>query len=475
MRQTLLVITLLVNTLLFGQRTCAYDYKNPHLSSVHKHFHHHNRSLTSIEEITIPVVVHVFHRNNASKISKEQVYSQIEALNRDFGRNNLDTVRTPQMFKGLSSDSKIRFALATRDPNDSCSNGIIYINSSLTNHDANDTRKLTARSMWPSDQYLNIYVVQEIESPGGNAIGYAQQPGEDSTTDVVVIAHTSFGMTGTAVRPFHLGRTCVHEVGHWLGLHHVWGNPSIVGSFCDEDDDIEDTPNQKTANYGCVNHPHRSCDNDGDMFMNYLDYQDDSCMYMFTDGQIEKMHYVLRNDERRHRLAEFSINNSYLYRPEIMSYGNNNCDSSILHFEIPIIEEFSTQWMFINTTGDTVMDNADSSNQFNIIVNDKGNISILATINSTCVNDTIKKQFRIFGCTTGLTAKIKKKPYTIVNNKITFESNEYKTIEVIDINGRVIANYSGYLDSLEIKWIKGFYWIKTNIQGEYHVDPIYLR
>ncbi|MBU3677068.1 MAG: T9SS type A sorting domain-containing protein, partial [Chitinophagaceae bacterium] len=119
---------------------------------------------------------------------------------------------------------------------------------------------------------------------GGGLLGYAQFPGGASATDGVVINYTATGNIGTAAAPYNKGRTATHEVGHWLNLYHIWGDD---GTGCNGSDLVGDTPNQGGPNYGCPTFPKLSCTNgpNGDMHMNYMDYTDDACMYMFTTGQ----------------------------------------------------------------------------------------------------------------------------------------------------------------------------------------------
>jgi hypothetical protein len=111
-------------------------------------------------------------------------------------------------------------------------------------------------------------------------------PGGPLATDGVVIKYTTFGNIGTVSAPYNKGRTATHEIGHWLGLKHVWGDANCG------DDGIDDTPTQKAANTGCPNFPHvSSCSINefGDMFMNFMDLSDDQCMNLFTNGQKREM------------------------------------------------------------------------------------------------------------------------------------------------------------------------------------------
>ena len=127
-----------------------------------------------------------------------------------------------------------------------------------------------------------------------NLLGYAQFPdGGDVDTDGVVMTTTAFGSGGTAVPPFDLGRTTTHEVGHYLGLFHIWGNSPFPN--CTDSDEVDDTPNQHGPNFGEPSFPTHSCPGQphGDMFMNFMDYVDDAAMVMFSKGQVQRMHAAL--------------------------------------------------------------------------------------------------------------------------------------------------------------------------------------
>jgi hypothetical protein len=137
---------------------------------------------------------------------------------------------------------------------------------------------------WDRNKYLNIWVCDI----SGGILGYAQFPGGSASTDGVVVDYQYFGTIGTATAPFNKGRTATHEVGHWLNLYHIWGDD---GTGCTGSDLVSDTPNQADQNYGCPAFPQVSCSNgpNGDMFMNYMDYTDDACMFMFSTGQATRM------------------------------------------------------------------------------------------------------------------------------------------------------------------------------------------
>lgn len=254
--------------------------------------------------LRIPVVVHVLHHTDEENISMEQIESQIETLNRDFRMRNEDRVDIPEPFKEFAVDTLIEFALAVRDPQDNVTTGVTrtFTSKEQFPYDPFDPAAISklnnlikhdefGKAPWPRDDYLNLWVCN-IE---GGLLGYAAFPGEAASTDGMVINNHACGTTGTARAPFNLGRTAVHEVGHWLNLLHIWGDD---GLGCRGSDNVSDTPNQAGSNGSDItkdSFPHITCDNGphGDMFMNYMDYVDDEVMVMFTKGQLDRMNDTL--------------------------------------------------------------------------------------------------------------------------------------------------------------------------------------
>lgn len=231
--------------------------------------------------ISIPVVVHVIYSNSSQNISDAQILSQIQVLNDDFRRTNADASNTPSAFLGVAADTEIEFCMATVDPNGNPTTGITRKSSSTSEWGTNDAMKSSSSggvNAWPTGQYLNMWVC----NIGGGILGYAQFPGGSAATDGVVVSPTYFGTTGTAQAPFDLGRTTTHEVGHWLNLRHIWGDGG-----CNVDDFVADTPTSDGANYGCAT-THVSCSST-DMVQNYMDYSDDACMNLYTQGQKTRM------------------------------------------------------------------------------------------------------------------------------------------------------------------------------------------
>jgi hypothetical protein len=237
--------------------------------------------------ITIPTVVHVLYNTSGENISDAQIQSQIDILNEDFRRLNADASNTPTDFLGVAADVRVEFCLATEDPNGNPTTGITRTYTSKTSFGYNTDMKYNSRGgkdIWNRNQYLNIWVC-DIPS----LLGYAQFPGGSAATDGVVVNYLAFGNIGNLYSNFALGRTATHEVGHWLNLYHIWGDGG-----CSVDDNVSDTPVAGDANYNgspCTYPGGDSCPSSpgNDMFQNYMDYSDDVCMNLFTEGQKSRM------------------------------------------------------------------------------------------------------------------------------------------------------------------------------------------
>ncbi len=242
------------------------------------------RSVQRTEVTVIPTVVHVVWKLDQENISDAQVQSQLDVLNADFRKSNADVSNTPAAFAPLCTDARVEFRLAE----------IVRVQTETASFSDDDGVKHVSSGgsdAWPSADYLNVWVC----TLGGGLLGYAQFPGGPAATDGVVILNTAFGTTGTATAPFDRGRSATHEIGHWLNLHHIWGDD---GTGCNGSDFVDDTPNQAGPNFGAPTFPHVTCDNapDGDLFMNFMDYVDDAAMFMFSGGQVVRMQATLDSD-----------------------------------------------------------------------------------------------------------------------------------------------------------------------------------
>lgn len=273
----------------------------------------------SSEVIRIPVVVHVIHNGEpvgtGSNISYEQVVSQIDVLNEDF-RRRAGTNGFNDDPAGV--DTEIEFFLAETDPdgNSLTEPGVHRFDGDRDFWPKGPFRNpidelIKPTTIWPPEDYFNIWTVHFGGFVSRDLLGYAQFPSNSGLpglnadegspeTDGIVIGFKYFGSSEKGdfpdlIAPFDLGRTTTHEVGHWLGLRHIWGDGD-----CFVDDFCADTPTAGAPNFGCTSNI--SCTSE-DMIENYMDYTDDPCMNIFTLEQKQRMHTVLQNSPRRRELV----------------------------------------------------------------------------------------------------------------------------------------------------------------------------
>ncbi|MEX1001166.1 MAG: M43 family zinc metalloprotease [Crocinitomicaceae bacterium] len=270
---------------------------------------------------TIPVVVHIVYKTPEENLADSIIFNQIEELNRAFRRLNADTVNMRLDFAPIVGDSYIQFELATTDPDGNPTNGITR---TLTTHDSflgvggspAEGVKSTAEEgidPWNQADYLNIWVCNMTFLGSPFILGYATPPNNlshwppgssDNLSDGVVIEYEVFGANNPNTIDMGsgpmdiLGRTCVHEVGHYLGLRHIWGDGD-----CTAEDGIDDTPNaDDQSNFDCDTTKNTCLDAIGtlgdlpDMVENYMDYSAETCQNSFTIGQADMMRSILENE-----------------------------------------------------------------------------------------------------------------------------------------------------------------------------------
>lgn len=220
----------------------------------------------------VPVVVHVV---TSANVTDAQIQSQINVLNEDFTKSNAELSNSSIYLAGYNyanvANCQINFVVTQ-----------VIRKSTTATFGTNDAVKKT--SMGGSDPvnpttHLNFWVA-DLSS---GLLGYAQFPGGSASTDGVVVDYQAFGTSATypMYAQFNKGRTATHEVGHWVNLRHIWGDARCGN------DQVADTPAHDGSNGGCPATSHRSrCTGKPlEQWMNYMDYTDDACMYMFSAGQ----------------------------------------------------------------------------------------------------------------------------------------------------------------------------------------------
>lgn len=294
---TLLFLALITHSLSAqtNVKTCANfkKYHNPtlqqELATFTENYLKDNHPISkSRGKITIPVVVHIVTQGFARGITDEQVHSQIAALNRDYNLENDDINIVHSDFQNRIANVGFRFCLATLDPEGNPTTGITRRNTSANNIATPNNSWLYqteegGQTAWDTERYLNIWVTQITVGIAGFATNPGQKAPEE---DGVVINPRFFGMCGLATPPFHLGRTGIHEVGHYFNLKHPW-NDGCAGT-----DFVADMPQQLNPYRDCPTGENVSCGNRS-ITANYMNYTDDACQAMFTKGQAMRMQAAL--------------------------------------------------------------------------------------------------------------------------------------------------------------------------------------
>lgn len=248
--------------------------------------------------VQIPVVFHILYNDSTQNLSDDVVLSQMEAINEDYSRMNSDTGQTPLAFRAVAADCEIQFCLAQRTPSGQSTNGIIHKFTTVTAFDDYEKTKFNqfgGDDVWDASKYMNVWVAAFQNS---NFLGIGTFPNSvPASSDGIVINYKACGRIGDHLMDhYNKGRSLTHEIGHYLNLLHVWGDD---GYWCSSDDFILDTPLQTGETYGCPAYPRTdSCTSTfpGVMFMNYMDYTDDECMNIFTEGQKMRMLAALNID-----------------------------------------------------------------------------------------------------------------------------------------------------------------------------------
>lgn len=256
-----------------------------------------DRDLGSEEEKTLPIVFHIMHTGQAigegANITDEQIIETLSEANKMFRKE------PGSVGDGAGADTKIDFCLAQRDPDGNPTTGVtrhdlsdipVYVEygvASSSLQDGMNDEAMKEIACWDVDNYVNVYIVTEIggNNGGGGIQGYAYlSPTNDCRDGVVMLSNKM------VLSPFNLGKTFVHELGHYLTIDHTFANTfsCTQESNCEtQGDKICDTPPTTTNNF--CSFP----DCPDAIVENYMDYTGESCRNMFTQGQAERMHACL--------------------------------------------------------------------------------------------------------------------------------------------------------------------------------------
>lgn len=314
-----------------------------------------NRTYTDL--LIVPVVFHVVYNDETENLPDEVIFNQLQILNESYRRENADTSDTREVFHPHVGDTKIEFVLATTDPDGNPTTGITRTPTDVTHfggvlpYGPGETEEISTWvtdslfynmfrisnsdlggvDAWDTDHYLNVWIGDlRILEPGFDdleelfvlALGtppydhpfWTDEDLEDafSYEDGVIIHYVCVGdgNPNDLPPPYDVlngvvtgGKLLVHEVGHYLGLRHIWGDGD-----CSMGDYIDDTPNAANySSYNCLLGVN-TCEDDidgvdlPDMIENYMDYSSEDCQNSFTIGQADVMRAVL--EEYRPFLAE---------------------------------------------------------------------------------------------------------------------------------------------------------------------------
>ncbi|AZQ63169.1 T9SS type A sorting domain-containing protein [Flammeovirga pectinis] len=324
------------------QRHCRSTLHEPVFTYSQAKSYLSNRRVNAMNRTNIsnlPVIVHVIYNldeknTKHNNISSEQILSQINSTNRDLLHQNNNRTQTLDEFSSDAVNSLVELKMAVYSPDGQVlvEPGINRIQGSLKGDDEysiSQVDQIIADNIWDHEKYMNIWVVPLTN----NWLGYAYFP---NYTDLQGLDQVSNGEVATSSRDgividthffgsnefdegydlenhYDLGRTLTHELGHYLGLLHIWG---VGSASCSKDDYCDDTPQISSSHSGSRycnattgEEVKLLCDSaalifDSSQYQNYMDYTNDSCMTMFSLDQKSRIDVILTDAPARNTLNQ---------------------------------------------------------------------------------------------------------------------------------------------------------------------------
>lgn len=228
--------------------------------------------------VTIPVVFHVLKNHTAINFTERDFQAVIDSLNFYFGQGSRYSPPPAKFNNNFRRESHIRFTLAKRTPDNKASNGINSVAAKTMTSISDTDVKFAAKGgidAWDENKYMNIWVCDLAASPGSVLFGVGTFPDTKYQEPSGIVLN--YIMIKNSLNAYcQKMRTIAHEMGHVLGLRHIWGDSG-------GEDYVDDTPTQALHNNMCP------ATDDGTMYMNYMDYSCDNCRFMFTRGQVARM------------------------------------------------------------------------------------------------------------------------------------------------------------------------------------------
>jgi hypothetical protein len=351
LRKAFLSVSLCASALMIAQnkqitqRTCATEVPNAQWDAwfnqkVEEFKATYADGKKTMPTYQIPIIFHVIHGAQPAgtypNLSVAQITTQVTVLNDDFAGTGANVNNCPAAFQPVIANSGISFCLAVKNPTGGTLaepgiNRVDYNTFTLTGtftnknpamNNANFTgfinQVVKPQTIWDPTKYCNIWVTDQPAN--GGLLGFATFPagttlpgvagGGNATTDGSWLWAKATGTVGTLDPTYNLGRTATHEIGHWLGLRHVWGDGNCQNDFCN------DIPPAENSHYGCPSAPHHvnNCgagqSPNGEQTMNFMDYTDDPCMYMFSNDQKTRMLTAMSQGTFRNQLGTHGLCNA---------------------------------------------------------------------------------------------------------------------------------------------------------------------